>query len=148
MDTSPKSSNLNQQAIDAALDSKWELALKLNKQIIRLDSLNIDALNRMAKAYIELGKGNLAKKFYSEVLKIDPYNPIALKNLKIIKSCKPNGNFSFKSIITLASGPPSISTVLPPGSWANIASPCPMSKAVTLTISGRLPCKRTIITNA
>lgn len=88
MNTSPQSSNLHQQAIDAALDSKWELALKLNKQIIRLDPQNIDALNRLAKAQLELGKINLAKKYYCEVIKIDPYNPIALKNLKIIKSFK------------------------------------------------------------
>lgn len=87
--TSKPSSSLSQQAIDAALDSKWELALKLNKQIIKLDSQNIDALNRIAKAELELGKANLAKKYYSEVLKIDPYNPIALKNLKIMKSFKP-----------------------------------------------------------
>lgn len=91
MDTSPQSSNLHQQAIEAALDSKWELALKLNKQIIKVDPQNIDALNRLAKAEMELGKGNLAKKYYSEVLKIDPYNPIALKNLKIMKSFKATG---------------------------------------------------------
>lgn len=89
MDTSPPSSNLHQQAIDAALNAEWELALKLNKQIIKLDPQNIDVLNRLAKAEMELGKMNLAKKYYTEVTKIDPYNPIALKNLKIIKSFKP-----------------------------------------------------------
>ncbi len=84
-------SSLYQQAIDAALDSKWEEALKINKKIIKLDPQNIDALNRQAKAYMELGKSNLAKKYYSEVLTIDPYNPIALKNLKLMKSYKSNG---------------------------------------------------------
>lgn len=91
MDTSSSSSSLHQQAIDAALDSKWELALKLNRQIIKLDPQNVDALNRLAKAEMELGRVNQAKKYYSEVLKIDPYNPIALKNLKIMKSFKSNG---------------------------------------------------------
>lgn len=85
------SPNLAQLAIEAALDSKWEEALKLNKQIIKVDPQNIDALNRQAKAYMELGKGNLAKKCYSEVLKVDPYNPIASKNLKIVKAFKSNG---------------------------------------------------------
>ncbi len=89
--TTSDTSSLYQQAIDAALDSKWEEALAINKQIIKLDPQNIDALNRQAKAYMELGKPNLAKKYYSEVLKIDPYNPIAQKNLKIIKSFKANG---------------------------------------------------------
>lgn len=80
----------SEQAIDAALDSKWEEALKLNKKILKLDPQNIDALNREARTYMELGKINLAKKYYSEALKIDPYNPIAIKNLKLIKSFKPN----------------------------------------------------------
>lgn len=90
-DLSPNLLTLNQQAIDAALSAKWEEALKINKQIIKADPQNVDALNRQARAYMEMGKGNLAKKFYSEVLKFDPYNPIAIKNLKIIKSFKPNG---------------------------------------------------------
>lgn len=92
MDDSPQPQNLYQQAIDAALDSRWEDALKINKKIIKLEPQNIDALNRQAKAYLELGKPNLAKKYYAEVLKFDPYNPIALKNLKIMKSFKSNGN--------------------------------------------------------
>lgn len=79
---------LNQKAIDAALDSRWNEALKLNKQIIKTDPQNIDALNRQARAYMEMGKINLARKYYSEALKIDPYNPIALKNLKIVKAFK------------------------------------------------------------
>ena len=86
------SSNLIQLAIDAALDSRWEEALKLNKQIIKVDPQNVDALNRQARVHMEMGKFNLAKKYYSEALKIDPYNPIAIKNLKIIKSFKGNGD--------------------------------------------------------
>lgn len=90
MDIFLESSILHERAINAALDSEWKLALKLNKQIIKIDPQNIDALNRQAKAYMELGKTNLAKKYYSAVLSIDPYNPIAQKNLKIMKSFKSN----------------------------------------------------------
>ncbi|MEK7617171.1 MAG: tetratricopeptide repeat protein [Patescibacteria group bacterium] len=90
MDSS--SSSLNKLAIDAALDSRWTEALKLNKQIIKVDPENTDALNRQARCYMELGRNNLAKKYYSLVLKFDPYNPIAQKNLKIIKAFKPDGN--------------------------------------------------------
>lgn len=81
--------HLNDQAIDAALNSDWAVALKINKKIIRTDPQNVDALNRQARVYMEMGRSNLAKKYYGEVVKIDPYNPIALKNLKIIKSFKP-----------------------------------------------------------
>ncbi len=89
-DTSPNVNLLNEQAIDAALSSSWDIALKINKQIIKKDPQNVDALNRQARAYMELGKSSLAKKYYSEALKFDPYNPIAIKNLKIIKSFKSN----------------------------------------------------------
>src|SRR3989344_6488967 len=103
MDSNPSiSPNLTEQAIEAALGYRWEVALKINKQILKLDGQNIDALARCAKAYLELGRFNLAKKFYSQVLQCDPYNPIASKNLKIIKSFKksgkprPNGNGEFR----------------------------------------------------
>ena len=91
-ETSPNLLNLNNLAIDAALSSQWDEALKINKQIIKVEPQNVDALNRLARGYMELGKGNLAKKYYSEALKFDPYNPIAIKNLKIIKAFKPNGS--------------------------------------------------------
>lgn len=86
--------NVSQAAIEAALSSNWEAALKLNKKILKTEPQNIDALARLARANMELGKRNLARKFYNEVLKYDPYNPIALKNLKIIKSFKSNGQNS------------------------------------------------------
>ncbi|MBI2040235.1 hypothetical protein HYT18_04115 [Candidatus Microgenomates bacterium] len=76
------------RAIEAALEYRWQDALKLNKHIIKLDPQNVDALNRQARAYMELGRYNLAKKYYCQVLKADPYNPIAQKNLKIIKAFK------------------------------------------------------------
>lgn len=94
MDATRKSQNLSQLAIDAALDYRWDEALTLNKQIIKLDPQNIDGLTRLARVYMEMGRSNLAKKYYSEVIKIDPYNPIALKNLKIIKSFKSIGNIN------------------------------------------------------
>lgn len=91
MDQNPQSSNLTRNAIDAALDSRWDDARKLNRQIIKLDPQNVDALNRQAHIFMEMGRYNLAKKYYCEVIKFDPYNPIALKNLKILKSFKSNG---------------------------------------------------------
>lgn len=86
-----QSSNLSQVAIDAALSSRWNEALRINKKIIKLEPQNVDALVRLARAYMELGRFNLCKRYYSEALKFDPYNPIATKNLKIVKSFKHNG---------------------------------------------------------
>ena len=84
------SSNIHHQAISAALEARWDDALKLNKKIIKFDPQNVDGLARLGRAYMEMGRFNLAKKFYNEALKYDPYNPIASKNLKIIKSFKSN----------------------------------------------------------
>lgn len=94
VDDSPtnSSNSLHHLAIEAALESRWEDALKLNAQIIETDSNNVDALNRTARAHLEMGNLSQALKYYSQVIKNDPYNPIAQKNIKIIKSFKKVGD--------------------------------------------------------
>lgn len=86
----------DKKAIDAALNGRFEEALQLNQQILKNDKQNVDALNRLARAYFELGNLKLSNKYYNLALKYDPYNPIAQKNLKIIKAFKgkPNGKNS------------------------------------------------------
>ncbi|MDO8618726.1 MAG: tetratricopeptide repeat protein [Candidatus Daviesbacteria bacterium] len=88
-DTSlPSAQNIAPLAIDAALEGRWNEALKLNTQIIKVEPENVDALNRLARAHFELGNFNQAQKYYALALKSDPYNPISQKNLKILKSFK------------------------------------------------------------
>lgn len=94
MDDSISIPSLQHQAIQTALDSKWSEALNINEKIIKIDPQNVDALNRLARAYFELGKINLAIKHYSLALKYDSYNPIALKNLKMLKTFKKDGKKS------------------------------------------------------
>lgn len=92
MEPSTKSSlNLPHQAIYAALNCLWDKALTLNKTILKTEPNNVDALSRLGRACFELGKVEQAKKWYNQAIKIDPYNPIVLKNLKILKVWKPNG---------------------------------------------------------
>lgn len=79
---------LNSRAIDSALNCRWEEAVSLNQQLLKLNPESTESLNRLAKAYFELGKYSTAKKTYNEVLKIDPYNAIAQKNLKKVSSIK------------------------------------------------------------
>lgn len=82
----------DKKAIDAALNGRFEEALQLNQQILKNDKQNVDALNRLARAYFELGNLKLSNKYYNLALKYDPYNPIAQKNLKIIKAFKGKSN--------------------------------------------------------
>ena len=78
--------DISKQAIEAALSCNWKDAISLNKEILKKDPQNIDTLNRLGRAYFELGNIPQAKKYYSQTLKFDAYNPIAIKNLKIIKT--------------------------------------------------------------
>ena len=79
---------LTNQAIQTALQGNWQEAIAMNKTLLAEDPQNIDALNRLALAYAIVGKIKEAKLAYQKVVKIDPLNPIALRNLKKIKENK------------------------------------------------------------
>ncbi len=76
--------DLIQKAIDAALNCDWERALDYNLAVLQEDENNLQAMNRLAKAYMELGQKNQAKEIYQKVLSLDPYNQVALKNLRLL----------------------------------------------------------------
>jgi tetratricopeptide (TPR) repeat protein len=80
-----------QTAISAALSGNWEKAVKINLEIISHNAEDVDALNRLARAYWELGKIPDASHITQKVLKIDPVNPIALKCAEKWKSAEGNG---------------------------------------------------------
>lgn len=85
----------DQLAIAAALNSDWKKATEINQQILKENPKNIDALNRLGFAFLNLGSTTKAKKNFDKVLKLDPFNPIALKNINKIKeiSQKPQINY-------------------------------------------------------
>ncbi|MEK7592318.1 MAG: hypothetical protein AAB508_02875 [Patescibacteria group bacterium] len=70
------------RAIQAALRNDWKEAVKLNIDILKEDKENVDALNRLAFAYLRTDDTFHAKKIFTKVLTLDPYNPIATKNVK------------------------------------------------------------------
>lgn len=80
--------DLAQKAISAALKASWNKALELNKQILKNDSKDVDALNRLARAHSELGEIAKAKKIAQKAVRIDPYNTIAIKALEKWKGLK------------------------------------------------------------
>ncbi|MDP3994843.1 MAG: tetratricopeptide repeat protein [bacterium] len=75
-------SELAQKAILAALNGKWKDAVKYNKSALKDCPNDVQTLNRLAKAYCELGKVNQARLFCKKVIKIDPFDSIALRNLE------------------------------------------------------------------
>ena len=85
-------SDLASQAIEAALVNNWSKAISLNKQLLSQNPKDVDALNRLAWAYTELGQLAAAKKTYRQVIEIDKYNPIAVKNIKKIFKAGKNNN--------------------------------------------------------
>ncbi len=75
---------IHDKAIQAALHGDWENAVELNLEILETSPNNIAALNRLGKAYTELGQKEAAGDAYQQVLKIDKYDSIATKNLKLL----------------------------------------------------------------
>jgi hypothetical protein len=95
--------DLTTQAINAALVNNWDKAIEANLTILKENANDIAALNRLAWAYKESGRLKLALDTYCKVLKIDRFNPIALKNLKLIEDspkkahlCQKNNNHPYE----------------------------------------------------
>lgn len=86
--------SLAREAIDAASSLDWKKAVELNKHILTLTKDDVEAINRLARAQVCLGKRKDAEKLYKQALLIDPYNIIAKKNLE--KISKSNGAGSVK----------------------------------------------------
>jgi len=69
------------QAVQAALEADWTRAVDLNTRIIEANADDLEARNRLGRALLETGKLDEAKAAYAEVLKTEPNNPIALRNV-------------------------------------------------------------------
>jgi hypothetical protein len=70
------------QAIDLAMQGKWREAVEANKSLIdNYAAGDVDAYNRLGRAYIEVGEYERARQAYAKSLELDQYNVIARKNL-------------------------------------------------------------------
>ncbi len=72
----------SQEAISLAMQNRWQEAVAVNQSIIELFPTDVDAYNRLGRAYMELGEYAKAKQAYAKVLELDPNNSIAQKNLQ------------------------------------------------------------------
>ncbi|MBI2773179.1 MAG: tetratricopeptide repeat protein [Chloroflexi bacterium] len=75
---------LAEPSISAALDSDWQKAADLNKQILEGTPDDVEARNRYGRALLELGKLEEARAAYQETLKSYPHDPIALRQVSRI----------------------------------------------------------------
>ncbi len=69
------------QAIQLALESKWEEAVTLNRSILAIHATDVDTWNRLGKSLLELGRYADALEAYSKSLELDPVNTIAKRNV-------------------------------------------------------------------
>jgi len=69
-------------AIELAMAGKWREAVTANQEIIEEFPGEVDAYNRLGRAYLELGVYSQAREAYRRTLEMDAANTIARKNLE------------------------------------------------------------------
>jgi len=94
---------LGKEAIDLALQGRWEEAEVVNRDIIEKCPSDVEAYNRLGRALTERGDFDRAKEAYSKALELAPENSIAKKNLARLTSLS-------ESMVTLSSDPQKAST--------------------------------------
>jgi tetratricopeptide (TPR) repeat protein len=71
----------SEKAIQLAMQNRWQEAADLNRQILETFPEDVDTLNRLGKAQMELGAYSEALEHYTRASKLDPSNSIAQKNI-------------------------------------------------------------------
>lgn len=71
----------SKQAVALAMEGRWREVVAINKSLLENFPSDVDAYNRLGRAYMELGEYSLAQEAYGKAMEIDPYNTIAQKNL-------------------------------------------------------------------
>ena len=75
-------------AISLAMQNRWENAATTNESILALFPDDVEALNRLGRALMELGRYDDAQGAYSRTLSIEPTNAIAQKNVVRLNELK------------------------------------------------------------
>ncbi|MEX1052420.1 MAG: hypothetical protein WEC80_01070 [Patescibacteria group bacterium] len=90
---------LEKQAIDAAINSDWKSAIKLNNKIVSKDKKNLNAFLRLGFAYMQKSEFPNAKKNYKKALKLQPKNQLAQDSLERIQILEGKKGKKSKKII-------------------------------------------------
>jgi len=72
---------LSDQAVKLAVSGRWDEAVSVNREYVRVFGEDADALNRLGKALSEVGQVSEARKAYGRSIELDPTNTIARRNL-------------------------------------------------------------------
>ena len=71
-----------EEAIQAALESRWQDALAINRALVERHGTDDETCNRLGKALTEAGEPDQALESYSQSLQLNPMNVIAQKNVR------------------------------------------------------------------
>lgn len=78
----------SKEAIDLAMQARWKEAVTVNREIVQGFPEDVDAYNRLGRAYLELGQYKQAREAYKSAVKLDPYNAIASRNIRRLNDIK------------------------------------------------------------
>ena len=71
---------------------KWERATEVNRGILELFADDVEAKNRLGKAFLELGRYPEARAAFEGAAKLAPYNTISKKNLERLSHLEENAS--------------------------------------------------------
>lgn len=91
-------------AINAATNRDWKAAIAANLSMLKQNSKDVDALNRLGRAYFETGQKTKAEEIYKKVLRLDKFNTIATKNLQLLHTSR----FTRDGKSPISSSPPPV----------------------------------------
>ena len=71
----------SRQAVSLAMECRWQEAVDVNEELLDIIPGNVEASNRLGRAYLELGDCARARTAFERTLRNAPDNAIAQKNL-------------------------------------------------------------------
>ncbi|MBM3943009.1 MAG: tetratricopeptide repeat protein [SAR202 cluster bacterium] len=136
--------DLTKEAIDLALKGEWDAASQVNREILDQFADDVDSMNRLGKALLELGQYGEARVVLDKVITRAPYNTIAKKNLARLAqlesaptSCKQGRKPGGTPQLFIEESGKSGTTVLQQPVSRRVAATVAPGDPVTLTVEGQ-----------